>query len=122
MAAGDRIRNKLRERAQPFLEPGETIQYAFPAFAGNPWMFSAGGALFMLLFAKPRDVVVTDRAIVLFRQSTASATPKEILARLPRNTQIGPVKGKLWGKLDLNGQKLWVARAYMNDVASADAA
>jgi hypothetical protein len=64
---------------------------------------------------------VTDRSIVLFRQSKATATPKEILGRIPRNTKIGPVSG-IWAKTELNGEKLWIHRRFHKDVASADAA
>ena len=115
------LRDKLRERAQPFLETGETIEQVFPAQAGSPWMLGLGGGLLMLLFAKPRDVVVTDRSVVVLRQSKLTATPKELLARLPRNTAIGPVSG-IWAKTTLNGEKLWIHRRFHKDVTTADAA
>jgi hypothetical protein len=115
------LRDKLRERAQPFLESGEKVEEVFPAQAGSPWMVGLGGGLLLLLFAKPRDVVVTDRSIVVLRQSKATATPKELLGRIPRNTMIGPVRG-IWAKTELNGEKLWIHRRFHKDVASADAA
>jgi hypothetical protein len=104
------------------LEPGEKIEQAFPAQAGSPWMMGLGGGLLMLLFAKPRDIVVTDRAIVVFRQSKMTATPQELLARLPRNTRLGPVKGTFWMKTVLNHERLWIHRRFHDDVRSADGA
>ncbi len=114
------LRGKLRERSQSFLDQGEQIEQVFPAQAGSPWMVGLGGGILLLLFAKPRDVVVTDRAIVMLRQSKLTATPKELLSRLPRNTQIGPVKG-IWAKTVLDGEKVWIHRRFHGDVRSADA-
>jgi hypothetical protein len=115
------LRDKLRQRAQPFLEPDEKIEEIFPAQAGSPWMVGLGGGIAMLLFGKPRDVAVTDRAVVVLRQSKLTATPKEVLTRLPRTTQIGPVKG-IWAKTALDGQKIYVHRRFHKDVNEADAA
>jgi hypothetical protein len=114
------LRDKLRERARPLLEPGEKIEEVFLAQNGSPWMLGLGGGLLMLLFAKPRVVVVTDRAVVLFRQSKLTATPTELLARLPRTTQIGPVKG-LWAKTVLSGEQIYIHRRFHGDVKRADA-
>jgi hypothetical protein len=115
------LRDKLRSRSEPFLEPGETIQEVFPVQAGNPWMVGLGGGLLMLLLGKPRDVVVTDRSVVVLRQSKMTATPKEILGRLPRNTRFGPVKG-IWAKSELNGEMVWIHRRFHGDANRADAA
>jgi hypothetical protein len=115
------LRDKLRSRSEPFLQPGETIQEVFPAQAGNPWMVGLGGGLLMLLLGKPRDVVVTDRSVVVLRQSKLTATPKEILSRLPRDTRFGPVKG-IWSKTELNGEMVWIHRRFHGDANRADAA
>jgi hypothetical protein len=56
----------------------------------------------MAMFANPRTVLATDRAIVVLQVSKLTWTPEEILARLPRSTQIGPVSG-WWSKTELNG-------------------
>ena len=48
------LRDKLRSRSQPFLQPGETVQEVFPVQAGNPWMVGLGGGILMLLLGKPR--------------------------------------------------------------------
>jgi hypothetical protein len=114
------LRDKLRERVQPLLEPGETIQEVFLAQEGKSWMLGLGGGLLLLLFAKPLVVVATDRGIVVFRQSKLTATPKELLARLPRNTHFGPVKG-LWAKVALCGKQIYIPRRFHGDVKRADA-
>ena len=114
------LRDKLRERAQPLLEPGENIEEVFLAQEGKSWMLGLGGGILLLLFAKPLVVVVTDRSVVVFRQSKLTATPKGRLARLPRNTKIGPVKG-LWSKVVLNGVQVYIHRRFHNDVKRADA-
>ena len=103
------LRDKLRERTQPFLCEGEQIEHIALAQAANPWMVGFGGGLFMLLFGKPRGIVATSSSIVVLRQSKWSATPEEVLARLPRGTRIGPVGG-LWAKSVVNGEQLWIHR------------
>lgn len=115
------LRDKLRSRSQPFLEPGETVEQVFPAQVGNPWMVGLGGGILMLILGKPRDVVVTDRAIVVLRQSKLTATPKELLGRLSRETRLGPLKG-IWAKTELNGEKVWIHRRFHGDAKAADAA
>lgn len=115
------LRDKLRSRSEPFLQQGETIHEVFPAQAGNPWMVGLGGGLLMLILGKPRDVVVTDRSVVVLRQSKFTATPKEVLGRLPRNTRFGPVKG-IWSKTELNGEMVWIHRRFHGDANRADAA
>jgi len=114
------FQDKLRARAQPFLEPGETIQQAFPAQAVHPFLLTGFG---ILVFSKPRDIVVTDRAIVIFRQARFSIKPKKVLARLPRERRLGPVSGRgSWGRIELDGQKLWIRRRFVDDLQRADAA
>ena len=115
------LRDKRRERTQPLLVPGEKIEEVFLAQEGRGWMLGLGGGLLLLLFAKPRVVAVTDRAIVVFRQSKLTATPKELLARLPRHTHIGPVKGRIWAKVVLNGEQTYIHRRFHGDARRADA-
>jgi hypothetical protein len=117
------LRDKLRERVQPFLEPGEEVQAVFPAQTGpTPWLAGAFGALIYVFFAKYRIVVVTDRSIVLLRSGAfTGASPKELVARLPRDQQLGPVKG-MWGKIQLDGTRHWVHKRFHGDIAQADAA
>ena len=118
------LRDKLQERMQPFLEPGEQVQQVFQAQTGpSPWwMFLTN----VIIFATKWHVVaVTDRAIVVARSPWWVATkPKELVARLPRSTQLGPMKG-LWGgplHLTPDGKKSWVHKRFHKDVEAADMA
>ena len=115
------LRDKLRERSQPFLFEGERIEHIASAQAANPWMVGFGGGLFMLLFGKPRIIVATSASIVVLRQSKWSATPEEVLARLSRGTRIGPVSG-LWSKSVVDGEQVWIHRRFHRDVEAMDGA
>jgi len=115
------LRDKLAERAQPLLEPGEQIQAILITQTGpSPYWVLVTTLIFFAV--KRRIVVATDRAIVVVRAGTLSGTSaKEVMARLPRATRLGPVSG-LWAKLELNGEKQWVHKRFHGDVAKADAA
>ncbi len=118
------LRDKLRERAQPYLDPGEQIQSVFLAQTGpTPWLAGAIGALVYAFFAKYRIVVVTDSAIVLLKAGALVPTkPKELIQRLPRASRLGPHEGKVWGKVQIGGERHWVHRRFRGDVQAADAA
>lgn len=114
------LRDKLRERSQPMLEPGEEIQEVFLAQTGpTPWL----GLLttFIWFAIKRRIVVVTDRAIVVMSAGWwTGSSPKSIVARLQRATRIGPLSG-LWAKATIGGEKVHIHKRFHGDVASADA-
>jgi hypothetical protein len=65
---------------------------------------------------------VTDRAVlVLSAGKLMPAKPKSLIARLPRATVIGPLRG-LYGSIEALGpRKLWVHRRVHEDAAAADA-
>ncbi|OHV39005.1 hypothetical protein CC117_04310 [Parafrankia colletiae] len=70
-----------------------------------------------------RIIVVTDRAILVLRAGLfAWATPsaEAPLARLPRETALGPLRGP-YGSLRLAGEKLWISFPARRRVAAADA-
>ncbi|HEY8524709.1 MAG TPA: hypothetical protein VIL48_07095 [Acidimicrobiales bacterium] len=118
------LRDKLRDRMQPFLEPGEQVQHAFIVQTGpSPyWMLLTSLVMFT---TKWYVVAVTDRAIVVARAPWWMASkPKQVVARLPRNTQLGPVSGLWAGPLYLtpDGKKSWVHKRFHKDVEAADAA
>jgi hypothetical protein len=118
------LRDKLRDRMQPFLEPGEQVQQAFLAQTGpSPWwMFLTS---FILFATKWYVVAVTDRSIVIARSPWWMSTkPKELVARLPRAVQLGPVNG-LWAGpfyLTPDGKKAWVHKRFHKDIEAADMA
>lgn len=51
-------------------------------------------------------VAVTDRAVVLIEASQFAERPKAIVARLPRQTPLGPFEGRGW--ITLHGIRMWV--------------
>ncbi|HEX4431638.1 MAG TPA: hypothetical protein VHZ96_20380 [Frankiaceae bacterium] len=117
------LREKLAERAGPYLEPGEQVRQVFMAQAGpNPyWSFLT----YLIYFkVKPRIIVVTDGRILVLpagRMAPGKPTPGQPIAVLPRQTPIGPVSG-LWSAINLGGEKLWAHKRFHKDVAAADAA
>jgi hypothetical protein len=115
------LRDKLRDRVQPKLQEGETIQQVFLAQTGpSPYFLFLTSIFFFLM--KYWVVAVTDRRIVIFRAGTwTSSFPKEQAAEFPRSTKFGPVGG-LWGKFELGDTKYWVHKRFHGDVEAADAA
>ena len=114
------LRDKLRERAQPFLEPGEQIQAVFLAQTGpSPW-FAALSWLIVLFGAKYYVVVATDRNIVLLKASAwVPSNVKGLDRRLPRSTRFGPLSG-LWGKSEALGATTHIHKRFHGDVEVAD--
>lgn len=121
------LQEKLRSRVAPFLEPGEEIHHVILAEAGaSPWMrlgvVIGFGVWVMLLLMRPLIIAVTDRSVVVLRAGRIrSATAKSVLARLPRQTRLGPAGGAMWAKVHVAGQRLWIHRRFFKDVAAADA-
>ena len=116
------IREKLRERVQPLLEPGEQIQTIFLAQTGpNPNLMFVSE--FFIFWTKYDIVVVTNRRIGVFRASMFTPTkPRELVAGYPRETRLGDAKGALWGSVQLGDKKYWVHRRFRKDVLEADRA
>ena len=116
------IRDRIAEKAAPFLQPGEVVQQAFAAqTVSQYWAFLS----WIIIVAQNayRAVVVTDRRIIVFQSSRwAFSNVKSIKRELPRSTRIGPLDGKLWAKTDSLGETLYIARRFFADVEAADAA
>jgi hypothetical protein len=117
------LRDKLRERAQPFLEPGEQIQAVFLGQTGpTPWLAGAFGAIIYMFIAKYRVIVVTDRGILLLKAGAwTPSKPKELVKRAPRQG-LGPFDAKVWGKVMIDGERHWVHRRFKEDVDSTGTA
>ena len=115
------LSEKLRERVQPLLEPGEQIQSVFFAQTGpNPnFIFLT---YLVIFWAKYYVVAVSDRRIVVFRASRfRPAVPGKLLAVHPRESRLGDGSaGPLWGSFELGGTKYWVHRRFRKDVRAAD--
>ncbi|WP_129664605.1 hypothetical protein [Phytoactinopolyspora endophytica] len=118
-------RDRLRERAQPYLRPGENIEQVFQAQSGpSPYFFLL--TWLTLFWHKFYIVAVTDQSIVMVRTGHfVNTKPKgddPVEARLPRRTRIGPVSG-LWASTsNLGPKRLWIHRYFHKDVDAADAA
>ncbi len=115
------LRDKLAQRATPFLEPGEQIQSVFTAQSGTSPYWSFLSAWIVLVTAGYVTVVTTDRAIVVLRNGRLSGTrAKAPMARLPRQPMDAP--SGLWGQIHLGGKRYWVHRRFHKDVADANKA
>ncbi len=110
------LRDKLRERAQPFLEPGEQIQTVVPCQTGpSPYFMLLTSLIFF--WTKYWHVVATDRALVVLRAGMLGR-PKAVAYRLPRTTTFGPLTG-LWAKTQLLGTAAYVHKRFQKDAAAA---
>ncbi|MEZ5261409.1 MAG: hypothetical protein AB7W59_02035 [Acidimicrobiia bacterium] len=102
------------------LEPGEQVQAVFVGQTASQYLALLG---FIFFIAKNRyyTVAVTDRRIALFEGGRLTlASPKQLVASLPRQTKLGPATG-LWWKTQIAGTGLHVHKRFHKDVAQADA-
>jgi len=111
------LRDQLRARAQPLLEPGEQIE---EIFLGRTILPGGGG-----VGAKRWVVAATDRSIVVFYAKPFSqTTPRSVALRLPRETRLGPVKSMgVFGELSVRVEGLAIVtpRRFYSDVERVDA-
>lgn len=91
---------------------------------GGPSPYWALLATVIVLFgAKYRVIAVTDKQVHVFKQSMWKAgQPKELLSSHPAGTILSVSEAKLWGKLHLGGERLWVHRRFHGDVSQANVA
>lgn len=114
------IRDKIRDKAQPQLQPGEQVQAVFAAQTTSQWLILLGYIIFFIANSY-RCVVVTDRRIVVFDSGKLSqASPKTIVAEAPRSTRLGPPSG-LWHTVSIGGEDLKVHKRFHKDIEQADA-
>lgn len=119
------LRDKLRERALPHLEPGEQLVSVLPATSGvNPALFAVVGGLLMLLLNRNLVLVRTDRAVVVLTAGKLSAYGvKGVDRRLPVTTTLALDKGTVWGKsTTILDKPLYVHRRFWGDADAFDAA
>jgi hypothetical protein len=113
------IRDKIRKKAEPQLRPGEQVQAVFSAQTASQWLIILGYVIFFAV-NKYRCVVVTDQRIVVFDSGKIStASPKAIVAEVPRSTRLGPPSG-LWHTVSLGGEDLKVHKRFHKDIQQAD--
>ena len=113
--------DKIREKTADQLRPGEQVQAAFGAqTASNWWLLAVGVGFFVA--NEFRSVVVTNERILVFDSGKLSfSSPKELLAELPRSTQVGPPQGVIWYATDSLGETLRIHKRFHKDVEQADA-
>ena len=110
------IREKMRNRAAPLLQPGETVQVVFCAQT-----VSARSAWKIIISKGYRVVVVTNRRILVCRAGRLRpGNVKGVERELPRTTRLGEPNG-LWWPCDSLGGRLYVHRRFHKDVRTADA-
>lgn len=113
------IREKIIEKAQPLLEPGEQIQAVIPAQTKNGWL-GALGIIWLIFVNRYKPIVVTDRRIAITDSGKwAMAKPTSIVNSYARNTQIGPPSG-IWWKCTSLGEPLYIHKRFHKDVEKAD--
>lgn len=117
------LREKLHERAQPYLEPGEQIQAVAMGQTGpSPWFALLTYLVVLFGGAKFYIFVFTDRSIIVLRAGMwTPAKPKELVGRLPREVWVGDVSG-LWAKTNLAGETTHVHKRFHKDLKAADQA
>ncbi|MEM9467752.1 MAG: hypothetical protein AAGA90_20435 [Actinomycetota bacterium] len=112
------LRDKVRDRIQPSLEPGEEVHAVFLAQTGpNPlWILVTW--LVLLFGTKYRIVAVTTKGTRVWSASMwMPAKPKEPLslyAHAPLTAHSG-----LWKRIAVNGEEMWVHKRFAKDVDAA---
>ena len=106
------LRDKLRNGADPYLQPGEQIQAVFLAARWTPWYAPAN---------RPDcEVVATDRRILLLKLDS-SRRVAGVAGEAPRETRLGPwSSGQL--RIRAFGTDLAVGPEFYMDAAEADRA
>jgi hypothetical protein len=115
------IRDKLRDRAAVYLQPGEVIEQVFSAQSVSQY-FALLSLWIIVAKNAYRAIVVTDRRIIVLQAGRFRLTTiKSMLRELPRETKMGPPSG-LWYRFDSLGERLYAHRRFQKDITSADAA
>lgn len=114
------LRDKLVDKITPMLEPGEQVQAVFVGQTASQYLALAGW-IFFLATNRYYTVAATDRRIAVFEGGRMTlASPKTLVASLPRQTKLGPAGG-LWWKTQIGETTLRVHKRFHKDVAQADA-
>ena len=112
------LEDKLAARSQPLLPPGSRIRHAFVCQTRPRPSYVTINFLTYFLISY-RIVCITDDAIYVLRSSKLRLEPREVLAILPRRTQLGPVSGT-WTEIQLMGQRHWVNMRFYRHIEDAD--
>ena len=117
------LREKLHDRMQPALEPGEQIQQVFMAQTGpNPnWLFLS---YLFLFWSKYYVIAVTDRGIIraqagMWVPSKPKLEPGAVMRYAPQ--PFGDVGGFLYDDFQLGGETHYSHRRFWNDIKASNA-
>jgi hypothetical protein len=135
-------RETIIEKARPLLEPGEVVAHVIRGMEGmNRWL----GMLIAIVVAVPvgiflppalivplyyllftglyprRLILATDEALVVIAGGRLRYAPRSVLDRLDVETPIGPLQGRFWRYVVLNGRRIYIVPRSYPDVVAADA-
>jgi hypothetical protein len=112
------LREKLTERGQALLQPGDQIRHVFMTQSGmSP--YSPIGGLIGALIRKYWVVAVTDNQLVVMKASLwMPSKPKNVAFAVPR-TVLAP-DGKIWAKISLGNKVHYLNRRFFGDVRAQD--
>jgi hypothetical protein len=110
------VRDKLRERLAPRLEPGEQIQNVFLAETG-PSPMTALISAWLRWFTKYWVITKPDRRIAVFSASKfRSARPRAHQADFPLGMSLEHTSGAVWQSLRLGDKRYRVHRRFRSDL------
>ncbi|MDN5746794.1 MAG: hypothetical protein L0H31_17005 [Nocardioidaceae bacterium] len=114
------LRDKIAANAQPYLQPGESIQGVVSGQTLSAyWALLA--VLPYVLINRYRTIVATDRRILVFNAGPMSSVKaKEVVAELPRNHRLGPWSGNVWYRHDMGGAAVRIHRRFKKDIEAID--
>lgn len=74
-----------------------------------------------MFWIKYRCVAITPEAIYVLDSTKLSggAKPRALRGTMPRQTQLGPARGR-WAEIDLLGERHWVHTRFYDRITAAD--
>lgn len=116
------MHDSMRRAAAVFLRPGETIHTVFGAMTYSALKAAATDELGIRGNQYRIFAVTSARILVLDAVDLRWKGAKDVVAELPRSTQLGPPTGLLWHVIRVGEEKLRVHRRFFRDIRAADAA
>ncbi|OFV81574.1 MAG: hypothetical protein A2W26_03995 [Acidobacteria bacterium RBG_16_64_8] len=115
------VRDRMRESATPYLEPGETVQCVIGAQTASQYLILLAYVAFVIR-NRYRIIVVTPRRILVLDAGKGALTTSKargVVTQLPRATRLGPGSG-VWHVIPVGNEKLRVNRRFFKDLEHAD--
>lgn len=115
------LRDKMRDSAGRYLQPGEQVQAVIGAQTASQFVAALTGVFVFLGFNRYRILAVTPtRIVVLDAGKTSMVKARGVVMELPRSTRLGPGSG-LWHRIPAGSETLRVHRRFYKDIETADA-